>query len=77
MREEKGEAAADGIAHLRKTEMAEAAEHLLAGTGWLPGPLRTPGLQRALPEGAVDAGANAPSSSEPEALPAFLAEAAE
>ena len=77
VREEKGEAAADGIAHLRKTEMAEAAEHLLAGTGWLPGPLRTPGLQRALPEGTVDAGANAPSSSEPEALPAFLAEADE
>ena len=79
VREVKGEAAADGIAHLRKTEMAEAAEHLLAGAGWLPAPLRTPGLLRALPEAAVDAGADAeaPSGSESEALPAFLIEAGE
>ncbi len=52
VREAKGEAAADGVAQLRKAEMAEAAEQLLAGTGWLPGPLRTQGLDRALPEGA-------------------------
>ena len=79
VREVKGEAAADGIAHLRKTEMAEAAEQLLADTGWLPGPLRTPGLLRALPEAAVDAGADAeaPSGSESEGLPAFLSEAGE
>ena len=75
VREGKGEAAADGIAHLRKTEMAEAAEHLLAGTGWLPGPLRTAGLERALPDGAADVDAS--SVSEPEALPAFLTEADE
>ena len=80
VREAKGDAAAEGIAHLRKTEMAEAAEHLLAGAGWLPGPLRTAGLVRALPEGAVDdtgGAADASSESEPEALPAFLAEADE
>ena len=31
------------IAQLKKGEMAEQAEVLLAGTGWLPEPLRTPG----------------------------------
>ena len=44
VREARGEAAAERIATLRKPEMAEAAERLLAGTGWLPAPLRTPGL---------------------------------
>jgi len=95
VREAKGERAADSIAHLRKTEMAEAAEQLLAGTGWLPGPLRTTGgasqgprpaeqagvanggLDRTLPEGAVDTGIDAASGSEPEALPAFLTEVGE
>ncbi|RBP62721.1 ParB family chromosome partitioning protein [Brenneria salicis ATCC 15712 = DSM 30166] len=33
--------AAERIAGLKKTEMAEAAEQLLAGTGWLPGVMRT------------------------------------
>ncbi len=46
--EGKGERAADRIEHLRKVEMATEAETLLAGTGWLPEPLRTPG--RARPE---------------------------
>jgi len=79
VREAKGETAADSIAHLRKTEMAEAAEQLLAGTGWLPGPLRTPGLERPRPEGAADTegDADAPSGSKPEALPAFLTEVGE
>ena len=44
VREVRGEIAAERIASLRKPEMAEAAEQLLAGTGWLPAPLRTPGL---------------------------------
>ncbi len=43
VREAKGEDAAQRIAHLKKTEMAAAAEELLAGTGWVPEPLRTPG----------------------------------
>ncbi len=73
VREGKGEAAADGVAQLRKAEMAEAAEQLLAGTGWLPGPLRTPGLDRALPVGAVNTEADADAPSGSEALPAFLA----
>ena len=47
MRESKGEHAAQLIDHLKKGEMAEKAEALLAGSGWLPEPLRTPG--RAMP----------------------------
>jgi ParB family chromosome partitioning protein len=43
VREAKGAHAADRLAHLKKGEMAEAAETMLAGTGWLPQPLRTPG----------------------------------
>ena len=43
VREAKGEEAAERIAHLKKGEMAEQAEELLAGSGWLPEPLRTPG----------------------------------
>ena len=35
--------AADRIAHLKKGDMATEAEALLADTGWLPEPLRTPG----------------------------------
>lgn len=42
--EAKGEDAADSIAGLKKPEMVTAAEDLLAGTGWLPEPLRTPPL---------------------------------
>ena len=41
--EAKGQRAADRIAHLKKGGMATEAETLLADTGWLPEPLRTPG----------------------------------
>ena len=41
--EAKGQRAADRIEHLKKGDMAVEAETLLAGTGWLPEPLRTPG----------------------------------
>ena len=41
--EAKGQRAADRIEHLKKGEMAEQAEELLAGAGWLPEILRTPG----------------------------------
>ena len=41
--EAKGQRAADRIEHLKKGDMAAEAETLLAGTGWLPEPLRTPG----------------------------------
>lgn len=49
VREAKGEDAAVRIAGLKKPEMAAAAENLLAGTGWLPEPLRTPGVGASAP----------------------------
>ncbi len=45
VREAKGERAVQLINHLKKGEMAEKAETLLAGSGWLPEPLRTPGRE--------------------------------
>ena len=56
VREAKGDDAAQRIAHLKKAEMATAAEELLAGTGWLPEPLRTPG--RTFTPGTRGAGAD-------------------
>lgn len=41
VREAVGDEAAERIADKKKVEMAEAAEQLLAGTGWLPPALRT------------------------------------
>jgi len=41
VREALGDEAAEQIADKKKMEMAEAAEQLLAGTGWLPPALRT------------------------------------
>jgi ParB family chromosome partitioning protein len=46
VQEAKGQAAAEAIAGLKKDAMAERAEELLAGSGWLPEPLRTPGVSR-------------------------------
>ena len=43
VREARGEQAARAIEKLKKGEMAERAQELLAGTGWLPEPLRTLG----------------------------------
>ncbi|TWB18436.1 ParB family chromosome partitioning protein [Nitrospirillum amazonense] len=48
--EAKGEAVARRIDHLRKPDMVEQAEQLLAGTGWLPVPLRSPGQVFGTPE---------------------------
>lgn len=42
--EAKGDKAASDIESLKKDAMVERAETLLAGTGWLPEPLRTPVL---------------------------------
>ncbi len=53
-----GDAGCDTLAHLKKGEMASAAEELLADTGWLPQPLRTPGQAFGIadePEAAADA----------------------
>lgn len=41
LREAVSDEAADRIVAMNKQPMAEAAEQLLAGTGWLPAPLRT------------------------------------
>jgi ParB family chromosome partitioning protein len=46
VREAKGEAHAERIADLKKADMAAQAEQILAGSGWLPEPLRTPGTDR-------------------------------
>jgi len=43
VREAKGTRAGDRIEHLKKGDMAEKAQELLAGSGWLPEPLRTHG----------------------------------
>ena len=63
MRETKGEQSAQLIDHLKKTDMAKEAERLLAGTGWLPEPLRLVELAPVADE----------STGESEALPDFLA----
>ena len=80
VREAKGVHAAQLIDHLKKPEMAQEAERLLAGTGWLPEPLRTPGLPDAA--GAVaptnDADGDTAGGAATEAateLPAFLIDA--
>lgn len=59
-----GEASAQLIGHLKKPDMAREAERLLAGSGWLPEPLRMPALE---PE------AERASGPEAETLPDFLA----
>jgi len=43
VREAKGDGQAQLMSHLKKGEMAEKAQELLAGSGWLPEPLRTRG----------------------------------
>jgi ParB family chromosome partitioning protein len=62
VREAKGDPSVQLIDHLKKPDMAREAERLLAGTGWLPEPLRTP------VESAVQPDAGAAT----ESLPAFL-----
>ena len=42
VREARGEDQARRIEQLKKGDMAAQAEHMLAGSGWLPEPLRTP-----------------------------------
>jgi ParB family chromosome partitioning protein len=59
----KGAQSAQLIDHLKKADMAREAERLLEGTGWLPEPLRTPGIDAA-PE---------TQSEDSDALPDFLA----
>jgi ParB family chromosome partitioning protein len=69
VREAKGEASAQLIDHLKKPDMAKEAQRLLAGTGWLPEPMRTSDAQVAEIDGEPEAGADP--------LPAFLADGEE
>jgi ParB family chromosome partitioning protein len=62
VRETRGAHSAQLIDHLKKPEMAKEAERLLAGTGWLPEPLRL--IQ-------IETDADTPND-EAEALPDFL-----
>ncbi|MBL0901507.1 MAG: DNA-binding protein, partial [Reyranella sp.] len=64
--EAKGDHAAQLLDHLKKGEMAQEAERLLDGTGWLPEPLRlADGAPSSDPAGGI------------ETLPAFLTEDAQ
>jgi ParB family chromosome partitioning protein len=67
VREAKGDAAAQIIEHLKKPDMAREAERLLAGTRWVPEPLR-------LSDDAVEPAPEGDDGGEDEvaALPAFL-----
>jgi ParB family chromosome partitioning protein len=67
VRDAKGGAAADLIAHLKKSDMAREAERLLQGSGWLPEPLRTWSIKEEAQQSPL-----APDKT-PE-LPAFLSE---
>jgi ParB family chromosome partitioning protein len=69
VREGAGAERAELIAHLKKAEMAQEAERLLADSGWLPDVLRTPGVDN-------DMGGDAHAATEETGadLPAFLSE---
>ena len=72
VREAKGDRDAELIEHLKKADMAREAERLLAGTGWLPEPLRTGTSMQA----SIDDGRSGVTP-DGENLPAFLADDAE
>ena len=54
VREAKGEGAAELIQHFKRGEMAEGARELLAGSQWLPEPLRRPRRESTSPSWARD-----------------------
>jgi ParB family chromosome partitioning protein len=54
VREAKGDGQAQLIEHLKKGEMAEKAQELLAGSGWLPEPLRTRGRDLSVATGNTE-----------------------
>ncbi|WP_028133733.1 ParB/RepB/Spo0J family partition protein [Bradyrhizobium japonicum] len=63
VREVKGETAAQLLEHLKKGEMAERAQELLTGSGWLPEPLRTAGRPSSATSPASESGPISPSAS--------------
>jgi ParB family chromosome partitioning protein len=64
VREAVSDEAAGRMADMKKQEMADAAEQLLVGTGWPPGPMRTP---RAALESADHPQADAVTETNPDA----------
>ncbi len=68
--EAKGVGMAELIEGLKKSDMVEQAERLLADSGWLPEPLRTPGIEAA-PSGDEPETSKAEIASEAD-LPEFL-----
>jgi ParB family chromosome partitioning protein len=64
VREAKGEGQAQLIGHLKKGEMAEKAQELLADSGWLPEPLRTRGHGLSAATGEIEHGAGDPGAPE-------------
>jgi ParB family transcriptional regulator, chromosome partitioning protein len=64
VREAVSDEAADRMADMKKQEMAEAAEQLLVGTGWLPALMRTP---RAVQEPAEHLQVDAVTEANPDA----------
>mgnify|MGYP000851690122 FL=1 len=71
VREARGVEAARLIDHLRKGDMAKEAERLLAGSGWLPEPLRAR-PEEAPPAGDGDVAGHGGAVDGADALPAFL-----
>ncbi|WP_439552092.1 ParB/RepB/Spo0J family partition protein [Falsiroseomonas sp.] len=84
VREARGARAAERLVGLKKAEMATAAEELLAGTAWVPEPLRTPGQvfaamepeTEATPEGEAESAAEGGEPAIASAPPAEDTEAA-
>jgi ParB family chromosome partitioning protein len=68
----KGDQSVQLIEHLKKTDMASEAERLLAGSGWLPEPLRMETEEVATDVTAADTEEGAARKAETHELPAFL-----
>jgi ParB family chromosome partitioning protein len=73
VREARGEPSVQLIDHLKKGEMAEKAQELLADSGWLPEPLRTSGRVMLAASDAPQSDASAPceAAGEVTALPGY------
>jgi ParB family transcriptional regulator, chromosome partitioning protein len=64
VRDGAGTKAAERITDMKKLDMADAAEQLLAATGWLPALLRTPRLDQECTDGRQQTGATFPEAAE-------------
>ena len=73
VREGAGERAAELIDHLKKSDMAQEAERLLADSGWLPEPLRN-SFGCDAPADEADVAVENDATSDGDTLPAFLGE---